>query len=223
MASWVEAVKQYAKENGGKFVIPKKDSDDYKKIKALQQKMEADGVKPVKETESPVKQVKERRKKATAPVVEEAKPEVEPVVKPKRVRKVAPVDEPVKEEPKVVPPKRKNIVREKKPTPVVEAPAVVEGVAKPPRKPTRQIKAEREEKNIEFKEEQKRLAEEKAMEEKSKPATVKAPKKSVKEVRAEKAEKNSQHKEENAKERARKELDATRLLIRNQPIVMSFE
>lgn len=38
MVTWVEAVKEYAKQKG-KFVIPKKDSDEYKAVRALQEKM----------------------------------------------------------------------------------------------------------------------------------------------------------------------------------------
>ena len=36
--SWIQAVQEYAKETG-KFIIPKKDSDEYVKIKAIQERM----------------------------------------------------------------------------------------------------------------------------------------------------------------------------------------
>lgn len=36
--SWAEALKEYAKQKG-QFVVPKKDSDDYKAVKAIQEKL----------------------------------------------------------------------------------------------------------------------------------------------------------------------------------------
>jgi hypothetical protein len=67
--SWVEIVKQYAKENGGKFVIPKRDSEDYAKVRAIQERLR-------KVAESPAPVVEEKKKRVKKEKV--AQPATEP-------------------------------------------------------------------------------------------------------------------------------------------------
>lgn len=69
--SWAEALKEYAKQKG-QFVVPKKDSDDYKAVKAIQEKLAS--------------------AKKDAPVVEEA---------PKKPRKAKVIPEGVTPKPAV--------------------------------------------------------------------------------------------------------------------------
>ena len=81
--SWVDALKEFAKETG-KFALPKKDSPEYAKVKAIQERL-------AKASEAPpvAKPKKEKKVKvANVPVAVEA-PVVapaEPAVKAKRVR-----------------------------------------------------------------------------------------------------------------------------------------
>jgi hypothetical protein len=73
--SWAEALKEYAKQKG-QFVVPKKDSDDYKAVKAIQAKLAS--------TKSEAPAVEEPKKKrvkalpegtAPKPAVAEVAPE----------------------------------------------------------------------------------------------------------------------------------------------------
>lgn len=117
MVSWLQAVKQYAQDSGKKFTIPKKDSDEYKAIKALQTKM----------TESEVKGlVKEKKEKKTKVVVKEEEKVVESVVeKPLvKIRTVKPITPPVEEPPKqqIKPKKRVPKVKDVPKEPVEETP-----------------------------------------------------------------------------------------------------
>lgn len=117
--SWVEAIKAYAAANGGKFVIPKRDSEEYKKVKALQEKMsKGDKV----EATAPVKAKKEKIAKK-ANVVEEVPVEV---VK-------TPVKQVVAEKPK----KRANVA------PVKEEAPAAEPVVKAPRKSAKVVREEK--------------------------------------------------------------------------------
>lgn len=66
MASWTDALKEYAKVKG-QFIVPKKDSEDYKAVKELQSKMKPKVAEPAPE-EHPVTKAKiERRKKQSPP------------------------------------------------------------------------------------------------------------------------------------------------------------
>ena len=66
MASWTDALKEYAKVKG-QFIVPKKDSEDYKAVKELQSKMKPKVAEPAPE-EHPVTKAKiERRKKQVQP------------------------------------------------------------------------------------------------------------------------------------------------------------
>jgi hypothetical protein len=56
--SWAQALKEYAKQKG-QFVLPKKDSEDYKKVKAIQEKMAS-----VKKDAPVVEEPKKKRVKA---------------------------------------------------------------------------------------------------------------------------------------------------------------
>ena len=114
--SWTEALKEYAKQKG-QFVVPKKDSDEYKAVKAIQERMasakkEAPAAAEVKKPrkvriepegvipKAPVAEAPKSKKKAVNPalaceelkmekVAKEAACKEQAVeVKAKRVRKV---------------------------------------------------------------------------------------------------------------------------------------
>lgn len=125
--SWVEALKEYAKETG-KFVLPKKDSPEYAKVKAIQERL-------AKATAVPPTLVKPKKAKvANVPVAAEA-PTAAAVVEPVKVKKVRsvkvanvpvvlPVEAPVAPEP--VPRKRKVIEKVPNPAPVPRGPTLVD-------------------------------------------------------------------------------------------------
>lgn len=118
MSSWTEAVKEFAKRNGGKFVIPKRDTDEYKAIRKIQEEL---GAAPV--AAAPVKAPKVKKVK-TANVVPAATEEV----KPQPRKTVAKVHE-----------KKANPVQA-----VVEEVKVATAV-KAPRKPRKVVAAEKAE------------------------------------------------------------------------------
>lgn len=102
--SWVDAIKEYAKESG-KFSIPKKDSPEYAKVKAIQERLS------VAVKEGPAVVAKPKKAKAVkVPNAVEALPvvaevvEVKPVVKAKKVKAVKVANDPyaMGEEPVVV-------------------------------------------------------------------------------------------------------------------------
>lgn len=114
-ATWVDAVREYAKQTG-KWSVPKKDTDEYKAIKAIQEKMKnpPPAVEPKK---------RGRKPKAEAPVAE-------PVAPVKQDKKVA-IEAPKQEAPVVAVEKKS---RAKKEAPVAEvAPAVPKKKVKEPR------------------------------------------------------------------------------------------
>ena len=125
MASWTDALKEYAKVKG-QFVVPKKDSDDYKAVKELQAKMKPKTAEsaPVAEVHPVTKAKIERRKKQSLP---------EGTVPP-------PATE---EAPKKAPAKKHaiqaEVPRPAKPAPI--APAVVAEEA-PKRRPRKQVPTE---------------------------------------------------------------------------------
>jgi hypothetical protein len=139
MVSWISAVKQYAQNSGKKFAIPKKDSDEYLAIKALQQKMSESEIKGL---------VKEKKEKVAKVVKEEPVKEKEPVkqeplVKAPTVKPVKPVKtEPAPQEfkPKKRVPKVRTVAE---PEPEVEAPAVPDVPLVVSRKTKKQVKAEK--------------------------------------------------------------------------------
>ncbi len=143
--SWVDALKEFAKETG-KFSLPKKDSEDYAKVKAIQARLG-------KQSEAPAAPVKKERKAkvANVPVVApNAAPVAEPAVaiaaapvKKGRKAKVAnvPVVVPVEVAPVAAPVKKVRVPRSVKqpnsialPDPPVEP--VESGPVKVPRKRT---------------------------------------------------------------------------------------
>jgi hypothetical protein len=83
--TWLLACKEYA-EKTGKWVVPKKDSDEYKAVKAIQERMtkSAPAEKPVAEKKAPV--AKKEPKKAKVVEVPETVVE-EKVKKPRAPRK----------------------------------------------------------------------------------------------------------------------------------------
>lgn len=81
--SWTEALKEYAKIKG-QFTLPKKDSDDYKAVKAIQEKLNAKKDAPP----TPEPSVKPSRKaKGILPEGTAPKPAVEEA--PKEIKKKA--------------------------------------------------------------------------------------------------------------------------------------
>lgn len=204
--SWVNAIKEYAKMNGGKFVIPKRDSEEYGKIKAIQDRM-AKGEKievPKAKKEKPVK-------KANV-VVEEKETVVEQPRKTtaKRGEKKANVDAPaplptVVEEP--VKPIRKSIPKPEKKANVIDT--VMPQTEPMPEKIKKEKPAKKANIVVEAKEEV--VAD--------KP---KAPRKSVKEARLEKEAIKSKESEEKANVRAKKALIDARMRMINTPVVLEF-
>lgn len=114
MATWVEAVKAYAKETG-KWSVPKKGTPEYDAIKALQQKLNA----PVKAPEPEVKKRGRPKKPEVAPVAE-VKEEAAPIaVKEKKEKKVKAAEAPVAPVAPVTP-ISKEVKKEKKAVKVAE-------------------------------------------------------------------------------------------------------
>lgn len=212
--SWCTAIKEHAKLNGGTFKIPKRDTDDYKKIKELQAKMEA-GI------ETPVKTPYVKKKKVAGKeeeVVEEVKVELAPV-KAKKVVKVEKAIAPkevvvgtddVKAPVKVKKPRVAKVEPVVTPEPVVSAPVAP---VKSPR-----IKKEKVVTEVATK-----VATKVATEVAQEVAPVKAPRKSNKVQKEEKIAIRSIQSEESARVAAKKALDDTRLLIRNEPVIMRFD
>lgn len=201
--SWVEAIKKYAEVNGGKFVIPKRDSEDYAKVKAIQERM-AKGEKIEMPKATKTKAEKKANMDAPAPIVEETPKKRKSIPKPeKKANTDDPVAPPVMEEKKVV--KRRAPKKEKTANvEPVEEPVVSETPVKVP-------KVKREKKvNVDIVPEEKDVVE------------VKAPKKSAKEVRAEKKEVNDKHSEEVARVRGKKALIDARMRMINTPVVLEF-
>lgn len=114
MVTWVEAVKEYAKKSG-KFVIPKKDSEEYKAVRALQEKMSkaplpkqevAKEEKPKRsrkavvtaEEKTPVEAVAPVKQKKVAVESKQVESPIEPKEKKQRVKKVVVPEEPLKNE-----------------------------------------------------------------------------------------------------------------------------
>jgi hypothetical protein len=204
--SWVDAIKEYAKQNGGKFVIPKRDSEDYGKVKAIQERM-AKGEKievPKAKKEKPVKK---------ANVVVEVKEEV--VEQPrkttaKRGEKKANIDVPAPVAVAVEEPVKK--VRKSIPKPEKRA-NVVEAVM--PSTETAPVKVKKEKPvkkaNVVVTQEAVVVAD-----------APKAPKKSVKEQRLEKEAVKSKESEEKATVRAKRALIDARMRMINTPVTLDF-
>ena len=135
MVSWLEAVKEYSKTNG-KFVIPKKDSDQYKAIKTLQEKMNNTSAKVESTKDETSKKPKKVAKAKEEAVVQDA-----PVAPVKRAKKVATEVATVTETPTEV--KQKKPRAKKEVAPVVNE--VIEAVVE---KKTRKPKALRGEPKV---------------------------------------------------------------------------
>jgi hypothetical protein len=118
--SWVDSIKEFAKQNGGKFAIPKRGTEEYEKVRSIQQSL-------VKKASEPVVEEKPKRK-PRAPKTENPPTEKKGrVVPPPENPKPAPV---VGE--KVANPPKEKAVR------VVEPPA-----EKKPRKKRSEVEAEK--------------------------------------------------------------------------------
>lgn len=125
MASWTDALKEYAKVKG-KFVLPKKDSEDYKAVKELQAKMKPKTLEADPEVHPVTKAKIERRKKQSPPEGVIPKPvEEKPVASKKhaiqpevpRSAKPVPISATVVEEaPKRLPRKAKKTTEPVAPT-----------------------------------------------------------------------------------------------------------
>jgi hypothetical protein len=200
--SWVDAIKKYAEMNGGKFVIPKRDSEDYAKVKALQERM-AKGEK-IEMPKGKAKPEKVANKDAVvAPVVEEVAKKRKAIPKPVKVenKEVAPVELPAD------PPKKakKIVKKDKTPNePVVEA-------VMPEVQPVK-VKKEKPAKvaNLDVVPEEKPVVE------------VKAPKKTPKVIREEKKEAKDKQSEVVAGVRAKRALIDARMRILNTPVSLEF-
>ena len=119
-ASWVDAVRAYAKQTG-KWSVPKKGTAEYDAVKALQTKMKVapPKVEPIKE-EAPKKRLGRKPK-----AVEEA-PVAEPVAPVKKTKKVAITEAPAEVAPAPAVEKKQRGLKkvapvEAKPTEMVEA------------------------------------------------------------------------------------------------------
>lgn len=212
MVSWVEAVKEFAKQNQGKFVIPKKDTPEYLKIKAIQEKMSKAEASP------PVKGKKEKVKR---PNVEEVKSENVDV-------------EPVQNKPlKPKPAKRENL-------PVVKEPVAVEPpVQKLPKKTRKEIQEEKKKRQEEIAIEVSKQKGEKALKDvrsviaskAAVPVKVIKPKKetnkrpNLEEVKSENVVEPVQNKPVKTKpvKRANDDIDPRLIRISNEPYTMTFE
>lgn len=121
MASWVESIKEFAKQNGGKFVIPKRGTEEYEKVRALQQSMSAKPA-PAAEAEKPKRKPREakvanpptEKKVRVVPPPEKLQPapaEPEKVANPPKEKKVRVVPKPAEQTRKKMP---SEIIAEKK-------------------------------------------------------------------------------------------------------------
>jgi hypothetical protein len=78
--TWAEALKEYAKQKG-QFVVPKKDTDDYKAVKAIQEKMASSAQQ---KKDAPAEEPKKPRKVKAMPEGVIPKALVEEAPKPKK-------------------------------------------------------------------------------------------------------------------------------------------
>lgn len=118
-ASWVQAVRAYAKQTG-KWSVPKKGTPEYDAVKALQNKMK---VAPAKV--EPIKEEAPKKRLGRKPKVAEEAPVAEPVA-PKKEKKVAIAEAPKQEVTPVVAEKKQRGLKkvapvEAKPVEMVEA------------------------------------------------------------------------------------------------------
>jgi hypothetical protein len=122
--SWAQALKEFAKQRG-QFILPKKDSDDYKAVKAIQEKMA--GSAQQKKDAPAVEEPKKKRVKAMpegvipkAPVVEAPKETKKKAVNPALACEQLKVTQAAKDQAVEVKVKRARKVKEA--DPAVDAP-----------------------------------------------------------------------------------------------------
>lgn len=213
--SWVAACKQYASQSGTTFKLPKKNTEEYAAIKAIQATLQVEAVKASDPVQKPVKKIKSVKLDNTGPeivvadtvVLEVQKTRAKPapkivnleaselpvvaveVDKPKKVKKV-------KESTKV-----QNVVEE----PVIDVGPVIVKPARAPKK----VKVQ----NIEV---------DPVVEVEMKP-TVKMPRKSSAEARANKEIKKTADQLEHSAKAGRQALDDARLLILAKPVNFRFD
>jgi hypothetical protein len=206
MVSWVDSVKEYAKQSGGTFKIPKKDSDEYKAIKELQEKMTIAELRVVEKTSKRVPKVAPKVEEPVVEVITKAPikaKKIVPVVVPVEVKVEAPVDFKVK---KTRIPKVASTVA-LAPAPVASA-IISEAPIKAPRVKKEKIPGKVVEPVVEVEDTQ---------------APVKAPRKSNKVQKEEKLAARSVQSEEHSRGVAKKALDDARMIITQRPIVMRFD
>ncbi len=205
--SWVDAMKKYAELNGGKFKIPKKDSEEYAKVKEIQEQLSKGDTVKAPKPKAPAKKANVDPVPEPAPVSSEPTKSNKVIPKPVKVENV--VVEPLSPVPD--PPKKivRRVKKEKTPNtdPVPEeAPFEVTPPVKVPK--VKKLKVA----NVD-----KEPVVEDVVE-------VKAPKKSPKEIREEKQEMKNKQSEIVSAVRAKKTLIdvSKRLTIKEGPVVLDF-
>lgn len=200
--SWVDAIKKYAEQSKTKFAIPKRDSPEYAKIRAIQEEM----------AKGPVVAKKEKQKRkpaavAAAPVavaapVVAAVPKRAKIIKRENVPEPEVVAEPV---PEVKVYKKSRVVPKRE-----EKPEVVEVVAEP----VKEVKKPKAPKPLKRENQEPEPAPEPAPEVKK---VV-----DVKEERAAKRAAKNARLEEQSKKAGEYALAQTRISIAKQPVVVDF-
>jgi hypothetical protein len=227
--SWVNAVKEFAKQNGGNYLIPKRGTPEYEKVKEIQSKLSLKEPEPV--AKKPVKRKDYVPEDAGITVVAK-KPKV------KKVEAVAVEAAPEPEQPKITivrkkkqaPNERKVVGRvevEEKELPVAVAPKTSKKPLKAVEaKPTPVIKTKKERlQELEDGQEEvvvvkKVISKSKIVEAKPMPV-IKTRKESLEELKQE----QSQHRQVSLATKAKKALEETKskLRISHEPTTIEFD
>ena len=198
--SWVDAIKKYAEQSKTKFAIPKRDSPEYAKIRAIQEEMAKGPVVVKKEKKKPAPVAAAPVAAAPAPVVAEVSKKAK-IIK-RENQEVAVAAEPV---PEVKVYKKSRVL----PKPA-EKPEVVEVVAEP----VKEVKAPKKAKIIKRENQEPEPAPEPAPEVKRMTT--------VQEERAAKRVAKNARLEEQSKKAGEYALAQARISIAKQPIVIDF-
>ena len=205
MVTWVETIKKYAEVNGGKFVIPKKGTEDYIKIKEFQEKLN-NGEELIKEKPlAKVKPVKVENKSEKVVTVENTGNKLVTKLKPILKVENKEVQVVIEEKLEVKVPKKKVTTIKKE---NVDEEVLIE--LQPVEVKVKRTKPKKvENKEIEL-----------VVEEKSE---VKAPTKTKKQIKEEKDALKNNTTETNAKESAKVALrDARLIYIDRRPVNLDF-
>ena len=216
--SWVEAIKKYSEITGGKFAIPKRESPEYAKIKAIQDKLgkgeaveKMPRAKKAKQVVNPTPASLEPAPTVIKPVAVAEVPVVAAVEKEKKVKIVK--ADPVKEVIPVIEKKmKKRVVKAENPVVIKEEPGTVV-IPKEEMKPR-----QKKEKNVENKV--------KIMELPKGPVTIEkapeVPKLSPKEAREAKQKAKQQRLESQALKAGHVALQQTRMIMKSGPVILDF-